>query len=213
VIGPEEKEIVQAKILSESYKVQDIGVAKYFLGAEIHQDDDGSMSLSQTSYINKLCDRYKMVYAKPVINPTEMGQLSKLRSGEPSTAAESIDMTKVPYRELIGGLLFISTRTRPDIVVAVGIVARRVFDPRQVDWIAAKRILRYLEGTGSYQLRFPAEGEVELSTYGEADYAASADRKSICVFWRMPVRRTGRSISKLAKDRAQGRGCSSLSEL
>jgi hypothetical protein len=117
--------------------------------------------------------------AKPVMSPTEMGQLSKLRSGESSTAAESIDMTKVPYRELIGGLLFLSTRTRPDIAVAVRIVARRVSDPRQVDWIAAKRILRYLKGTGSFQLSFPAEGEVELNTYADADYATSADRKSI----------------------------------
>jgi hypothetical protein len=137
------------------------------------------MSLSQTSYINKLCDRYKMGDAKPVISPTEMGQLSKLRSGEPSTAAESIDMTKVPYRELIGGLLFLSTRTRPDIAVAVGIVARRVSDPRQVDWIAAKRILRYMKGTSSFQLRFPAEGELELSTIADADCATSAGRKSI----------------------------------
>jgi hypothetical protein len=48
-----------------------------------------------------------------------------------------------------------------------------------VDWIAAKRVLRYLKGTGSFQLRFPAEGEVELSTYADADYATSADQKSI----------------------------------
>jgi hypothetical protein len=86
-------------------------------------------------------------------------------------------MTKMPYRELIGGLLSLSTRTQPDIAVAVGIVARRVSDPRHVDWIAAKWILRYLNGTGSFQLRFPAEGELEWSTY--ADYATSADRKSI----------------------------------
>jgi hypothetical protein len=124
--------------------MKDFGVAKYFFGVEIHKEDDGSMSLSQTSDINKLCDMYKMGDAKPVITPTEMGQLSKLRSGEPSTAAESIDMTIVPYRELIGGLLFLSTRTRPDIAVAVGIVARPVSDPRQMDWIAAKRILRYV---------------------------------------------------------------------
>jgi hypothetical protein len=48
VIGPDEKEIAQAKkILSELYEVNDIGVAKYFLVVEIHQGDDGSMSLSQ----------------------------------------------------------------------------------------------------------------------------------------------------------------------
>jgi hypothetical protein len=126
-----------------------------------------------------MCEKYKMSDAKPVITPTDMGILSKLRSGEPSTAEESIDMAKVPYREMIGRLLFLSTRTRPDIAVAVGIVARRVSDPRQVDWIASKRILRYLKGTASFQLRFSAEGEVELTTYADADDATSADRKSI----------------------------------
>jgi Reverse transcriptase (RNA-dependent DNA polymerase) len=49
VIGPDEKEIVQAKKILMLYEVKDIGVAKYFLGVEIHQEDDGSMSLSQTS--------------------------------------------------------------------------------------------------------------------------------------------------------------------
>jgi hypothetical protein len=121
-------------------------------------------------------------------------------------------MAIMPFRELIGGL-FLSTRTRPDIIVAVGIVGRRVADPRQVDRIAAKRIPRYLKCTGSFQLRLPAEREVEFSTYAEADYVTSADRKSICVFWRMPVRRMGRTISKLAKERAKGRGGSSLCEL
>jgi hypothetical protein len=72
--------------------------------------------------------------------PDRDGAVEYLRSGEPNAAAESIDMGTVPFRELIGGL-FLSTRTRPDIVVAVGIVARCVFDPRQVDWIPAKRIL------------------------------------------------------------------------
>jgi hypothetical protein len=143
VIGPDEAEITQVKgILAELYEVKNIGVAKYFLGVEIHHADDGSMSLSQALYINKMCDKYKMSDAKPVKSPTDRWHLSKLRPGETSTAEESIDMTKVPYRELIGGLLFLSTRTRPDIAVAVGIVAGRVSDLRQVDWIAAKRILR-----------------------------------------------------------------------
>jgi Reverse transcriptase (RNA-dependent DNA polymerase) len=82
LIGRDEKEIAQArKILPELYEMKDIGVAQYLLGVDIHQDDDGSMSLKHTSYINKLFDKYKMGDAKPVISPTEMGQLSKLRLG------------------------------------------------------------------------------------------------------------------------------------
>jgi hypothetical protein len=45
--------------------------------------------------------------------------------------------------------------------------------------MAAKRILIYMKGTSSFQLRFPAEGELELSTIADADYETSAGRKSI----------------------------------
>jgi hypothetical protein len=39
VVSPDEKGIAQAKrILSELYEVENIGVAKYFLGVEIHQE-------------------------------------------------------------------------------------------------------------------------------------------------------------------------------
>jgi Reverse transcriptase (RNA-dependent DNA polymerase) len=80
VIGPDEKEIAQAKkILSELYGVKDIGVAKYFLGVEIHQEDDGSMSLSQTSYINKLCDRYTMKDAKASYQPDRDGVVEQTK--------------------------------------------------------------------------------------------------------------------------------------
>jgi hypothetical protein len=81
--------------------------------------------------------------AKPVTSPFDSGQMSKLRSKEPATADESINLIKVPYRELIGGLLFVATRTRSDVAAAVGILARRVADPREIDWQAAKRVLRY----------------------------------------------------------------------
>lgn len=54
-----------------------------------------------------ICDRFSMSDARPVASPVEIGQLSQLRSLEPNTAQENCDMKGTPYRELIGGLLFV----------------------------------------------------------------------------------------------------------
>jgi Reverse transcriptase (RNA-dependent DNA polymerase) len=180
IIGKNDKEITEAKtIISKLYEVKDMGIARYFLGVGVHRDQDGGIRLSQQSYITRMCDKFYLTDAKPVTSPIDAGQMCKLRSNEPATAEESINVTKLPYRELIGGLMFVATRTRPDMASAVGILARRVADPREIDWQAAKRVLRYLKGTASLALTFPSSGDVNLTTYADADYATSSDRKSV----------------------------------
>lgn len=64
--------------------------------------------------------------------------------------SESFD--KEVYQSAIGSLLYISTRTRPDIAYAVGIVARFCSQPTKEHWIAVKHILRYLKSTRNYGL-------------------------------------------------------------
>jgi Reverse transcriptase (RNA-dependent DNA polymerase) len=109
VIGKNNCEINEAKqILSKLHEVKDMGVARYyFLGVGVHRDQDGSISLSQQSYITHMCDKFYLADAKPVTSPFDAGQMSKLRSKEPATAEDFTYVTKEPYRELIGGLLFV----------------------------------------------------------------------------------------------------------
>ena len=60
----------------------------------------------------------------------------------------------VPYRELIGSLLWISMGTRPDISYAVNQCARYSSDPKPEHWTACLRILRYLKGTSDHGLHY-----------------------------------------------------------
>jgi hypothetical protein len=60
---------------------------------------------------------------------------------------ESRKMLGVPYREAIGKLMYLSVRSRPDIAVSVGILAKHVQNPRPIHWEAVKRVFRYLKGT------------------------------------------------------------------
>ena len=46
------------------------------------------------------------------------------------------------YQSAVGSLLYLSTKTRPDIAYAVGNVARFLSKPSKIHWIAVKRIMR-----------------------------------------------------------------------
>ncbi|KAM4023872.1 uncharacterized protein ACNLHF_024820 [Anomaloglossus baeobatrachus] len=82
------------------------------------------------------------------------------------------------YRQAVGALLYISTMTRPDIATAVGILCRYAEKPRQKDWNAVKRVLRYLE-TQTVNLKLSAAGNLKLTSYADADWAGNShDRKS-----------------------------------
>ena len=76
-------------------------------------------------------------------------------------------------------LLYIATTTRPDIAAAVSILCRKVNSPRQCDWTAVKRVIRYLKETINWKLKLEAVGDLKLIGYVDADWAGDrSDRKS-----------------------------------
>ena len=69
--------------------------------------------------------------------------------------------------------------TRPDICFAVNTLSQFMVEPRQAQWVVAKHVLRYLQGTVSYELRYTSNDSIGLHGYTDSDWAGSAvDRKS-----------------------------------
>lgn len=87
-------------------------------------------------------------------------------------------MKKVPYREIIGGLLYLARMTRPDISYAVTLLARFMSNPGRIQWEAAKRLLRYVEGTKKMALTYGMESSV-LIGYTDNDWGSQDNRHSI----------------------------------
>ena len=79
------------------------------------------------------------------------------------------------YQELLGGLLYVATCTRPDISFAVGKLARHASAPTQAHASAAKGVLKYLKGTSQLGLRYAAAGA--LTGYCDADFAGNVDTR------------------------------------
>ena len=100
----------------------------------------------------------------------------------PQTEAERKLMQKIPYRKVVGGLLYLVVNTWPDIAYAVSEVSKYCQDPGLRHWKAVKRILRYLKGTADYGILLGGDN-LKLIGYTDADWAGDVDsRRSMSGF-------------------------------
>jgi hypothetical protein len=91
---------------------------------------------------------------------------------------ESEEVDQKLYRSMIGSLLYVTT-SRPDVMQAVGVVARFQENTKEAHVIAIKRIFRYLKGTTEFGLWYPKGNELTMVAYTDADWSGSIDdRKS-----------------------------------
>ncbi|KRY44405.1 Retrovirus-related Pol polyprotein from transposon TNT 1-94 [Trichinella britovi] len=105
------------KALAKSFKMNDMGPIHYCLGIEIKQSANGDIEMSQQKYIMDILEKFRMMNSKPV--ETQIDDSNKL-SAElfPRTEAEKAEMQNMPYRSLVGSLMYLSVSTRPDIAFA-----------------------------------------------------------------------------------------------
>ena len=75
---------------------------------------------------------------------------------------------------MIGKFLYV-VRTRPDIALAVGMVARFLENPKENHTMAIKRIMRYLKGIEDYGLWYKMGGNLDLKVFTDADWLSSID--------------------------------------
>ena len=68
-------------------------------------------------------------------------------------ASESELVEPTLYRHLIGSLMYLFN-TRPDIFFVVNSLSQFMVEPKRVHWVAAKHVLRYLQGTLDYGLDY-----------------------------------------------------------
>jgi hypothetical protein len=76
--------------------------------------------------------------------------------------------------------MYAQTCTRPDISFAVGMLGRYQSNPGMDHWKAAKKVMRYLQGTKDFLLTFRRSDNLEATSHSDSDFAGCIDsRKSI----------------------------------
>ena len=175
IVGGENERNIEhtKKTISDKFEVTDMGPLHYFLGVKVVQKvESGEIWIGQPNFTKELLKKFQMSESKQVDTPCDPSiKLSKKTDDE-----EEFDSVK--YQSAVGSLLYLSTRSRPDIAFAVGNAARYCSNPSQAHWSAVKRILRYLRGTTNLGLLYKPDN-ADLVGYSDADWAGdSNDRKS-----------------------------------
>lgn len=153
--------------LSEIFEIKLMTKPKIFLGIQIYNQPDYKI-LNQSIYIEKLARRFGVDDFRPMDTPME----ARLQIARTGTQSEYPGL-----RALIGGLLFISRNTRPDISFPVNYISRFQSEGTQQIFKYALRILRYLYSTRDYSLIYRSMASEPVIAYVDASFADAKDCK------------------------------------
>lgn len=155
--------------LSGIFSVTDLGACTYFIGMKVDRTEQG-IFLSQRPFAEKIVELSGMSKAKPTDAPLTLSH-PLYKEKRDLSKDEVAAMKNVPYRQVLGSLLFLATRTRPDLSTAVSMLGKYQQAPMVEHWKSMKSVIRYLIGTMSYGLFLPAGQEALLEAWSDADWA------------------------------------------
>ncbi|GJS22807.1 putative RNA-directed DNA polymerase [Tanacetum coccineum] len=161
--------------LYRNFGMKDLGEASYVIRIEIQRDQaNGKLGLSQKAYIERVLNRFNMQHCSPTVTPVIKGDV--FRSHQyPKTKVEYEEMKRIPYAFIVGSLTYSQVCTRPNIVYICGMLGRFQSNLGLLDWQAAKKVLRYLQGTKEYKLTYTRSENLEVIGYSDSDFSKYKD--------------------------------------
>ncbi|CEP01147.1 unnamed protein product (mitochondrion) [Plasmodiophora brassicae] len=174
IVGSSTRIMLEAdQVLKDNFTVEE-SEFEWMLGINMKWSPDGGVHLSQESFVEMLLTKFHMTSAKGANTPMQKGETISAR-GSPRTDDERIESKRLPYRELVGSLLYL-TGTRPDIAFVVGRLCRFMGCYGANHYEAAKRVLRYLKTTKDMALKYPCcEQSEQLKLIVDSDHAGCPD--------------------------------------
>jgi hypothetical protein len=88
------------------------------------------------------------------------------------------DERRERFHSIMAKILYLSKRTRPDLLVAVAFLVRRVQNPDEDDWQKMIRLIQYIRGSKELGIRLSAESHLSITAYIDASYGVHFDMKS-----------------------------------
>ncbi|KAJ5267340.1 hypothetical protein N7478_010148 [Penicillium angulare] len=152
--------------LQAEFQLNDLGIPQSFLGIQFDHQVDGSVSIHQHQYIQKVLSDFGMENCQPKSTPMNPKQSLNSRAEEEPPDEEA----KARYATAIGSLMYLMVGTRPDIAFALGMLSRFTSRPQSHHQVALQRLLRYITATQSYRITYRSG---QLIGYTDADFGGS----------------------------------------
>ena len=161
--------------LSRRFRMTDLGEVGVLLGMKVTRDrEQGTLTLSQSKYMKTILEKFRMSDCAGKRTPMVVG-VKLTKEMEPQNEEEVKEMSKVPYRQAVGSLMYLMTCTRPDIATAVSCVSSFMHNPGREHWNAVKRILQYVRHTVDYGLKFCRQADFTITGFSDSDWGGDVD--------------------------------------
>jgi hypothetical protein len=156
--------------LKSCFDIVNLGPIQMLLGVEFIRKG-ASVFLSQLSYVEKLERKFEKYVCGYVHLPGNMGQVIRTpKKGD-------VLNTTFPYRSLIGSLLFLASRTRPDILFSVILLSQYNNEHTDFHVKLLLQVLNYVITTKHYRICLSKCKGNELTAYCDASYASDRDTR------------------------------------
>ena len=166
------KVVVEA--LGDCVPAKNLDEINFFLRCEFVRDREaGTIAISQESYIRSVLERF---------NICRTSSIPAFLANDNRSLKKDEKAGDVPFREVVGSLMWIDSQTRPDISNAVRAVARHSHEPKRSRWKAVQMILNYLLETAHLTRKFKQDSSVDVGplVHIDVDFASKAtDRRSV----------------------------------
>ena len=129
--------------------------------------------MNQSKYVEYILNRFGMTDCKPKPTPCEI-DANKIRYADSTELSDSR-----LYREIVGSLIYVMTCTRPDLCYIVSMLSQYMTKPTLAHLGMATHVLRYVQGTMHYGLKFQKSDVLEVNGFCDSDWGASEDSRSI----------------------------------
>ena len=118
------------KEFSAEFSMKIMGSVNHILGMDVRNSvENHTVHLSQTQYIINVYNNFQQhgvyCYGTPMDSKAQLSKAQCPTEG----LAEALQMKNMPYRELIGSLLWVANGTRPDVSFAVNTLAKLTSNP------------------------------------------------------------------------------------
>jgi hypothetical protein len=164
------------KLLEQNFDLKILGKTKNLLGVEF-EEIDNKLFIHQSHYISKICKTYEKFNFPISSLPIPKGFVYS-KSQCPVEDREIGEMAEIPYRNLIGSLAFLASRTRPDISYALNIFSQFQSNPGMTHWMGLLKLLGYVKYTQNLKLNLSAISNTNLIGYTDADFANNKDDRT-----------------------------------
>jgi hypothetical protein len=144
-----------------------------FLGMQIDLNDDCTVTLSMQSHLQEALNETNIEITKTATSPAQKNLFIIDENSETLGKKEADN-----FHSIVAKLLYISLRTRPDILLATSFLCTRVSNPTKQDQRKLQRLLEYIHGTVELKFTIGADDLSKVRTWVDASYATHSDMRS-----------------------------------